>query len=508
MNADKIELFRAWLLRAGLSEKKHQITGMKFCLDRETTEELDACKGGILADEMGLGKTILMLGCIASNISSEDNRNNTLIVLPPALLPQWRDIIEQFMGYSALVFHGPKAKTITADQLETAHIVLTTYGMVSETATSGPRLLTTVKWNRLIADEAHHIRNKGRAYHGMKKIDADIKWLVTGTPIQNNTKDFFALCSILGLEREFHKSHLTIKDVISKHVLRRTKDGVGIVLPTLRSQTIIVPWASPEEKSIAEQIHSMIHFSEVTPANGVDALISALTGGGNVLPAMIRARQCCVYPQLLKTPIRKLQQMGQIPDDMSIDDIKTNSKMDFIVNHIDQRKTNDRRKILFCHYRSEIDYLSETLANLGITNLCVDGRTTKSERKYALDPVKPITEPIFRTVCKQWSEYGGWLYENIEQYIPTHQVLIVQIQTACEGLNLQHFQEIYFTSPHFNPAVESQAIARSHRIGQTEEVDVFRFVMENFEDDAWTIDRYCMYVQEEKLKLNKLLDIE
>jgi SNF2 family DNA or RNA helicase len=508
MLAAKINQFRKWLTGAGLSEKEHQISGMKFCLERETTAGEDSCRGGIIADEMGLGKTILMLGCIVSNFNGKGGLHNTLVILPPSLLTQWHDIIVQFMGHSPLIFHGHKSKTITQDQLESSPIVLTTYGMISETTISGPRLLCSVKWNRFIADEAHHIRNKGRAYYGMKKIDADIKWLVTGTPIQNNTKDFFALCSILGLEREFRKSHLTIKDVISKHVLRRTKNGVGIVLPALHIKTIDVPWASPEEKNIAEQIHSMIHFSEVTPANGVDALITALTGGGNTLPAMIRARQCCVYPQLLKKPISKLQQRGQIPSDLNIDNIKTNSKMDFIVNHIEQRETNGRRKILFCHYRSEIDYLSETLTNIGITNICVDGRTSKSERKYALDPTKPFTEPVFRAVCKKWSEEGTWMFENIEQYISPHQVLIVQIQTACEGLNLQHFQEIYFTSPHFNPAVETQAIARSHRIGQTEEVEVFRFVMENFNDYEWTLDKYCMYVQEEKLKLNRLLDNE
>ena len=62
-------------------------------------------------------------------------------------------------------------------------------------------------------------------------------------------------------------------------------------------------------------------------------------------------------------------------------------------------------------------------------------------------------------------------------------ILVVQIQTACEGLNLQEYSEVYFTSPHWNPAVESQAVARCHRLGQKEDVDVFRFSMESFEGD-------------------------
>ena len=89
----------------------------------------------------------------------------------------------------------------------------------------------------------------------------------------------------------------------------------------------------------------------------------------------------------------------------------------------------------------------------------------------------------------------------------------MQIQTTCEGLNLQHFQEIYFTSPHWNPSIEDQAIARSHRLNQLEKVNVFRFIMEDFDhrddddsdddddgerDSGMTIDRYSQIVQQYK----------
>jgi SNF2 family DNA or RNA helicase len=75
---------------------------------------------------------------------------------------------------------------------------------------------------------------------------------------------------------------------------------------------------------------------------------------------------------------------------------------------------------------------------------------------------------------------------------------LCQIQTASEGLNLQHFQEIYFTSPWWNPALEDQAIARAHRIGQTQKVDVFRFAMKNFGGESKTLDQYCLEVQKKK----------
>ena len=85
-------------------------------------------------------------------------------------------------------------------------------------------------------------------------------------------------------------------------------------------------------------------------------------------------------------------------------------------------------------------------------------------------------------------------------------VLILQIQTGCEGLNLQQFKEVYFVSPHWNPAVEDQAVARCHRIGQDEPVDVFKFEMEGFDKNSITIERHCTNVQTCKRELSEDLN--
>ena len=209
-----------------------------------------------------------------------------------------------------------------------------------------------------------------------------------------------------------------------------------------------------------------------------------------------------------------MQRQGRIPANVNLKKIKTCSKMMAIAAHLAGRRLNGRRKIVFCHYRGEIDLLKALLVSKGITCQSVDGRAGRRERKLAM--AYAVTRNAFQSVCKKWNDQGDWFFGNVDQFLAP-QVLIVQIQTACEGLNLQHFQEVYFTSPHWNPAVESQAIARSHRIGQREVVNVWRFLMEDFnactcgdrnckKEAAITIDTYCQMVQDRKRELIKLLD--
>tara|TARA_B110000037_G_C17125190_1_gene507739 strand:+ start:67 stop:915 length:849 start_codon:yes stop_codon:yes gene_type:complete len=282
---------------------------------------------------------------------------------------------------------------------------------------------------------------------------------------------------------------------------------VGIKLPPIQAEQITVPWGSDSEKNIAAQIHSQTHFSNVSVDN-VDEAIGVLTRG---MPMLIRARQVCVFPHLLNRAVKRLQERGDLSWDIEMADIKTCSKMTAITKHILNgfKQRDGRRKIVFCHYRGEIDLLEALLTKGGIACTSVDGRTTKKQRENALNYA--VSSGGFSQVCRAWRDSEEWMFPIIDQFIAP-QVLIVQIQTANEGLNLQHFQDIYFTSPHWNPAVEEQAIARAHRIGQCSNVKVYRFIMENFDAEyegqerPITIDRYCQLVQDSKRELIKMLE--
>jgi SNF2 family DNA or RNA helicase len=301
-----------------------------------------------------------------------------------------------------------------------------------------------------------------------------------------------------------------LKSLLNHHYLRRTKKGVGIKLPKVEEKVIQVEWETEKEKKLAEQIHDYCSFSRVRLDN-VQQIMDHLTK--NRCVAVMRAKQSCILPTLLEDAVFRMKVKSEIPNHLSLEPITSTSKLNKVVDVLIERKQNKRKKLVFSNFRAEIDELAEKLTENQISVVKVDGRTKKQNKKFAT--LKPPTQIEWNLVCKKWSN-NNIVYDLVEEFM-TPEVMILQIQTGCEGLNLQHFQEVYFTSPHWNPAVENQAIARCHRIGQTKPVSVFRFIMEGFgetnefewEDEPPTtisVDQYCMLIQKKKRELMQILN--
>ena len=469
-NEAKMEEFRKWLNIASLDVKPHQLEGMEWLLLRDEDGSGNGDSGGgILADEMGLGKTILMLGLIISNY-----KKRTLIVVPPAIMDQWETEIIRLLGHHPLVYHGTRKRGVTLEQIKDVPLVLTTYGMISPRKRKGvdiPNLLAKISWDRTIYDEAHHLRNpKTHKYIGARIIQSSITWLVTGTPIQNRMRDLYSLCSIL-TKSNVKRGNPCIDTIKRHHILRRTKKGIGLKIPDLISETILVPWKQAPEELLAENLHSTWGFTKISKRS-----ISAIVGmlASSHLPALMRMKQVCALPGLLRNKLENFVDSGVLDEDVGLTNgailgTEGESKMNAILSKIKERRSNGRAKIVFCQFRGVIDWLYTHLMSEGIRVNFVDGRTPRQLR-----------EDILSSNC--------------------YEVILLQIQTSCEGLNLQHFKEVYFVSPHWNPCVEDQAIARSHRIGQTDTVNVFRFAMDEFVGGV-SLDNYCKQVQDEKREI-------
>lgn len=485
--------------------KLHQIQAINWMMKRENfpDEKSLGLRGGIIADEMGLGKTFQMISLIACNF-----KLRTLIVLPPILIQQWIDAFKNITGHTPFVYHKKYTKKIEdLQRIQNSPIVITSYHMITSSEKKSPNILQTMKWSRIIFDEAHHLRNKKTGiFTGAMNLKTNIKWFVTGTPIQNKIKDLYSLCEIIGIPRQFYRKKENQPLIKSEFILRRTKKDVDIKLPPLQMNHVLIP-VNDFENPIFDELHSILplKFEESDDEDDDDAteeeIISETVDDNiteivikpnkaikdpyipetklftrlykeNVLPVFMKARQLCIYPAMLQKTIYDNKGMISNQEDLvayyksSID----TKKLDTLVSFILRRR--DNKKIIFCYFKREIDYLSHKLTCMNIQTKVIDGRTS-TERKNSILKMSP-------------------------------EVLILQIQTSCEGLNLQQYSEIYFTSPHWNPAIENQAIARCHRTGQKKNVNVFKFIFTG--TIVRSIEEYILRVQNHKSRIvNKIL---
>jgi len=467
---ERLLIFKRYLDRTKMDHKQYQYEGVEWCLNNELLSEgssseglgslglgLGSVRGGFIADEMGLGKTIMMIGLCCANILPK-----TLIVLPPILIEQWYLQIYKTTGHRALIYYGEDKKNTTLEKLNSDKvlIVITSYAHISVSKKQMKEtnsLLHQVKWNRIIFDEAHHLRNSNtRGFIGAKMLRSDIRWLVSGTPVQNKKKDFYNLCSVLGLPASFYTNIDNLTKYAASFILKRTKKKVGIQMTDVVVNKEIVKWKNHKEMELAQDIHAGLEFSNVVSRRNNSEEFS-----DHKLVLMMKAKQSCVLPSLVLKTLDNLNSYKEA--------LNSSSKLDSVVEAILLNKDNGNGKLIFCQFRDEIDEIARRLRDGGMVNVVtMDGRTTNAKRKKILE-IK-------------------------------NDAIILQIQTGCEGLNLQeNYNEVYFVSPHWNPAVEDQAIARCHRIGQEKPVFVTRFEMCKFDDlNSMTIDKYVNGVQEIK----------
>ena len=273
-----------------LDAKPHQRDGVQWCLNNELRlKPSQGIRGGLVADEMGLGKTYTMIGTIVAN-----RMRRTLIVLPLALMGQWHRHLLKTTNLRTVVYHGPDRYLIPYYELLAAEVMITTYDVIS----GGGTTLHKIPWSRVVFDEAHNLRNIDTSrYYGSRTINAKIRWLITGTPIQNRIDDFYALCNLMGMKPKYYTNVDNLKDIARNFILKRTKEEVGLELPEKREQTIVVPWKTSEERRIAEDLHATLTFTGAK-MNGRSLNRAVSRIGKYALPLMLRARQTCVVPKL------------------------------------------------------------------------------------------------------------------------------------------------------------------------------------------------------------------
>ena len=483
------------LKNAGYEFKSHQVDGVKWMINNELKKTY---KGGLICDDPGLGKTIQTMGIMAANPV-----RLTLIVLPTSVLNQWIDIVNRVFGSEQCYVHYTNKRAKTRAELlmklSKASVAITSYALISDALDKSNHhtILHSVKWDRVVFDEGHQLRNHKTLSHRMAcDLHATYRWILTGTPIQNKRQDVVSLFRFLGISPGIAKKNLKL--LIDEYLLRRNKT---ILFSESFSDYEVVnhscEFETKEEQNIYESIQqdSIREFIDKSEEENVNIHIL-------LLELLLRMRQAAVHPAIAIKSLKKKLEDTKISSDFRFDGIST--KMKTCINEI---KKTTGLSLVFSQFREEMTMMQKYLKNKGIISEIYDGTMSTKEREVILAKYKKENAKKTFTI-----QSGRLVQKPFEK--PT--VLLIQIKAGGVGLNLQQFSNIFIMSPDWNPCNEIQAIARAHRIGQEEKVKVHKFTLisnpefvdkESTKKDIGTIDQRILQKQVGKYSImNKILN--
>ena len=426
-------------------------------------------RGGILADGMGMGKSLQIAAHLMMNKLSRPD----LIVCPLSVLKQWkREIRRLYKGYKMykpkiLIYHGNKRR----DKLESKRweYVLTTYAIM------GSGDLNRKRWGRVVLDESHYIKN-GVKKKKLKCAVAAVKisqhsrynWCVTGTPFNNRMSDIASQCKFIGTEpyndpkwwRNNSKDEDKIKEWREKFVLRRTKDN--ILKPPIYHDIEVEP--TRKESVLVEKIRARAQkkFEKWKRSKGLDKI----TLQGQILGLIQRLRV-----------VSNSYFCGEeyIIPDMVVDE---NAKVSAMIEMLNKVIWKDPTKsvVVFSQFTMYLDVLETVIEDhmVGVEVFKFNGSMDHEDRDMVVNDFVTQTNP---------------------------RIILVSLLAGGCGLNLIPCSTVVISEPNYNPFLEKQAEDRVHRLGQNNQVNVYRFSMKN------SVETWINSLKKSKLHMASSLDL-
>ena len=390
--------------------------------------------GGILADDMGLGKTIQALSFL-HHYKQHYGQLRALVVCPTTLIFNWENEIKKFApGLTYRIHHGGE-RLRNKEALNGFEIIITTYG----TLRSDIKLLMDMPLDYVVLDESQAIKNPAsKVTKAACLLRAKHRLCMSGTPLQNNTFDIFAqmnflnpgmLGSIEFFRQEFaipidkfgepdRKDHL--RKLLYPFILRRTKEQVAKDLPE-KTETILFCEMEEEQRKVYEAYRNDYRDKILGTIESQGIQKSQLT----ILQGLMKLRQICDSPAILN-------ESDKYPNH--------SIKLDELAREISENIGN-HKALIFSQFLGMLALIKEKLMELDIPFAYFDGSTT------AVDREKAIREFQDNDSCR---------------------VFLISLKAGGVGLNLTAADYVYIVDPWWNPAVEQQAIDRTHRIGQSQ----------------------------------------
>lgn len=394
--------------------------------------------GGCLADDMGLGKTVQVLALLQARrgAAAQGPRRPSLVVAPRSLVFNWKDEAARFTPQLRILEHTGQARARSAAELEGADVVLTTYGTLRRDAL----LFREAHFDYAVLDEAQAIKNAGTdSAKAARLIRADHRLALSGTPIENHVGELWSLLEFLnpgmaGRASVFARGARELGDeqrqllarALRPFVLRRTKQQVASELPPKVEQTLFCEMEG-EQRRLYEELR--LHYQRTLLARvGQHGLGRSRM---LVLEALLRLRQAACHPGLLD-PRRRAQ---------------PGAKLETLLERLDELRQEGHKALVFSQFTSYLAILRERLVARGWEHEYLDGRTRDRAARV-----------------RRFQEDAGC------------GLFLVSLKAGGLGLNLTAANYVFLLDPWWNPAVEAQAVDRSHRIGQERHVFAYRLI--------------------------------
>jgi len=418
---------------------------------------------GILADDMGLGKTVQTLAHLHLEKASGRADRPSLVVATTSLMANWRDEAAQFTpGLNVLILHG-KDRAERFGEIAAADLVLTTYPLLVRDRET----LLAQDWHLLVMDEAQFIKNpKAQSHQVARSLRARHRLSLTGTPLENHLGELWAqfdflMPGLLGNAKRFTQVFRTpieklgdeemrarLAERVRPFLLRRTKEQV---LKDLPPRTEMVRWVEIEggQRDLYESLR--VAFDR--------KLRRALTEQGigrsqiMIFDALLKLRQICCDPRLVKLPAAEaLVKKGHAHS------AKLDTLMEMLVELLDE----GRKVLLFSQFTSMLGLIEPELEKRGILYSKLTGQTR--DRETPISDFQEGRVPLF----------------------------LISLKAGGTGLNLTAADTVIHYDPWWNPAVEEQATARAHRIGQDKPVFVYKLMTQG------TVEEKILALQDRK----------
>lgn len=423
--------------------------------------------GGVLADDMGLGKTLQSLALIARVIEEEPG-GCFLVVAPTSVISNWAAEAARFvpdLRVAAVTETSGRAKKPFADRIAGAQLVITSYALMR----IGFDDFGAVGWTGVIFDEAQFVKNhNSKAHQCARRLDAEMKLAITGTPMENNLMELWSLLSLTApglfpspkIFTEYFRKPIEsgtqperlelLRRRIRPIMLRRTKDQVVRDLPAKQEQVLSIDLNAKHDKlyqaRLTRERQSLLGLLDDFDGNRFEIFRSL-------------------------TMLRQLSLHAGLVDDKHSD--VASAKIDYLTEQIPELIAEGHSALVFSQFTGFLRLLEKHLADAGVEYSYLDGSMSSRRRTAAIERFT-----------------GG-----------PSKVFLISLKAGGFGLNLTEADYCFVCDPWWNPAAEAQAVDRAHRIGQTRPVTVYRLVSAN------TIEEKVVALQERKRELfNAVID--